>query len=678
MIWRFRRLHREIASAGMGGALHRSCAPPSARECLRAHRTSVERAMCAAALIVGSYLLLNAAVASVPERIPPPRDTAYPGTIRLVVDATDLDHALLHVSETIPVHGPGPLVLLYPEWLPGLHSHSGSLRRVAGLVVRAGDVPLQWRRDPLNMYAFHLVVPAKTDSLTVEFQYLSATSGGEVTHDIVNLQWTSLVLYPAGYFSRRVIVEPSVALPEGWSFGTALETTSDHNPEAHGIVHFRAVDLEHLVDSPLFAGRFFRRFVLDDSAVAPVRLDVFADRPEQLEAAPEHIQAHRNLVSQAYKIFGPPAYKHYDFLLALSDELGGVGLEHLESSQNASTTEFFTGWNDTFAYRSLLTHEYAHSWCGKYRRPADLWTPTFNVPMQDSLLWVYEGQTTYWGQLLASRAGLITPQQNLDRIAIVAGLVDLRVGRVWRNLADTTNVPIINGGSSVLWPSWERDQDVYEEASLGWLEVDTLIRELSNDARSLDDFARRFFDAKNRSAPIVTYTFDDIVAALNRVQPYDWKKFFEDRLTSLSAVAPLDGLKRGGYRLIYTPTPSPYFVAVERRYGRVDLSWSLGLIVSTESGSAISEVQWGGPAFRAGLAPGTKIIAVNDVAYNSDDLKKAIEANRDGRRPIELIVRNGPRVRTVRIDYRDGLRYPRFERIPGTVDRLGQILAPRT
>ncbi|HEY2645798.1 MAG TPA: hypothetical protein VGI34_02435 [Candidatus Acidoferrales bacterium] len=610
-----------------------------------------------------------------PAQIVAPKDAPYNGTIQLRVDATDIERRIFSIRETIPVRAGEPIVLLYPQWLPGNHSPSGRVDQVAGLMINANGARVQWVRDPVNVFAFHVDVPAGVNSLDVSFQFTSPSDPNQgrivMTPEMLNLQWNAVALYPAGYFARQIMVEPSVRLPEGWEFATALETAATNGR----IVTFKTVPLETLVDSPMFAGRYFKRLDLDPGGAVPVHLNIVADRADLLDLKPDQLEAHRALVQQAYKLYGSHHYDHYDFLLALTDRMGGIGLEHHRSSENGTVPTYFTEWEKTPDARDLLPHEYTHSWNGKFRRPADLWTPNYNVPMRDSLLWVYEGQTQYWGFVLAARSGLWTKQQALDAIAATAAVYDQRIGREWRALQDTTNDPIIAMRRPLAWRSWERSEDYYSEGQLMWLDVDTLIRELSDGKRSLDDFAKTFFGVNNGSFVPSTYTFEDVVKALNSVQPHDWATFLRARLDGHGPGAPLDGITRGGYKLIYTDTPSNFFKDAETRRKITDLTYSPGMIVAAEA--KISDVLWEGPAYKAGLTVGTQIIAVNGISYDADLLKRAIkDANKTGP-PIELLVKNGDRYRTVKIDYHDGLRYPRLEREGNAAARLDQILEPR-
>jgi predicted metalloprotease with PDZ domain len=610
--------------------------------------------------------------------IPPPRDVPYAGTLQLEVDATDLDHRVFHVTETVPVAGAGPLVLLYPKWLPGNHSTTGPVELLAGLIITAGrdGSRLEWRRDPETMHAFQVEVPAGVSELRLSFQFITPTSPEQgrrvMTPDLFGLQWEKTLLYPAGHYARQISVQPTIRLPAGWQFATAL----DGAQRSGDTVRFASVALEKLVDSPLYAGRYYRRVELDTNTRAPVHLDVFADRPSELEAKPGQIEAHRRMVREALALFGAPHFAHYDFLLVISDNLTGLGLEHHQSSENAVGTGYFTDWNGTAAGRDLLPHEMEHSWNGKFRRPADLWTPSYEVPMHDSLLWVYEGQAELWGMVLATRSGLWSPEFARDALAQYAATYQLgRAGRLWRNLQDTTNQPIIAYRTPQSYPSWQRGKDYYTEGAFLWLDADSKIRELTRGRKSLDDFAKAFFGGQAGEPGSLTYTFDDVVRTLGGVVAHDWNGFLKARLDGHGPGAPLDGLTRGGWRLAYTDQPSAFTTIVDKVGKQASYSYSLGLTVSDTDGR-ITEVVWGSPAFNAGLAPGMTLLAVNGRAWSAAVLKEAIVAARGLKEPIDLLVRNYDTFQTAHLDYHDGLRYPHLERIEGTPDRLGELLKP--
>ena len=617
-----------------------------------------------------------------PESAPPTpaiqaaRDIPYAGTLKLAVDATDLDRKIWNVTTTIPVSKSGDFVFFYPQWVPGGHAPRNDLDKLAGLVVTANGKRIPWTRDVVNVFAFHVDVPAGTKELKIQYQFLTAVEARvgrtEVTQEMLNLQWLQVAMYPAGYYTRQIPVEASVKLPEGWKLATALETAKVDGQ----VTTFKTTTIETLVDSPIFAGKYFKSVELDPTGPAPVRLNMVADSPELLEAKPEHIQVHKDLVQQAYKLFGSHHYDRYEFLVALSDRIGGIGLEHHRSSENRVSPKYFTEWDKNFVGRDLLSHEFTHSWNGKFRRGADLFTPTLNTPMRDSLMWVYEGQTQYWGYVLAARSGLLTKQQTLDAIAGTAAVYDNRRGRDWRPVQDTTNDPIIASRKPLSWLSWQRSEDYYSEGQLVWLDADTLIREKTGGKKSLDDFAKAFFGVDNGSFVVRTYTFDDVVAGLNGVVAHDWAKFLKTRIQEVQEKAPLDGLERGGYKLVYTATPTEFAKSAETRARNTPLTYSLGLTVGSDG--VLSDVQWGGPAFKAGLTQGLTVVAVNGEAYDSEKLKNAVTAAMKPENPlVELLIKDGGRYKMVKLDYRGGLRYPRLEKIASVPSRLDDILAPR-
>jgi predicted metalloprotease with PDZ domain len=589
-----------------------------------------------------------------------PKDQTYPGEIHLTVDASDLERRIVRVHETLSGIGSGT-VLLYPKWLPGTHAPEGTIDRFAGLRITAQGAKVPWTRDPVDVFAFRIHAPAGTRSIDIDFDYLSPTSPKvglmEISRDILLLEWNSLLLYPAGYFARQIPVETRLTLPADWKFGSALETASASGAETQ----FKRVSLETLIDSPVYAGRYSSRLDLDPDGAVPVHLDLFADRPELLEMTPEQLQAHRNLVQQAYKLFGSHHYTHYDFLYSLSDQIQQNGLEHHQSSEDGADPDEFTEWAKTAHDRDLLAHEFTHSWNGKFRRPADLWAPNYNVPMQNSLLWVYEGQTQYWGHVLTARSGIWSKQQALDELALTAAYYDAVTGRRWRALQDTTNDEIINPRRPMSWRDWQRYEDYYSEGQLIWLDADTLIRERSQGKRSLDDFARSFFSIDDGSFTTVTYTFEDLVKALNAVEPYDWRSFLRERLDAIAKPAPLDGLRRGGYKLEFTDTPNDTLKASDDHRKHVSLLFSIGIDIDDKDGT-ILQVLWDSPAFKAKLTESSVILAINGAAYEVDVLKDAIRAAKTSKLPIELIVKTGDRFRVAALDYHDGLRYPHLER----------------
>ncbi|WP_454714231.1 M61 family metallopeptidase [Caulobacter segnis] len=614
--------------------------------------------------------------ASATPPIEAPRDVPYAGTVKVAVDATDLDRKIWNVTTTMPVSKAGDFVFLYPQWVPGGHSPRNDLDKLAGLVVTANGKRIPWTRDVVSVNAFHVDVPAGVTELQISYQFLTAVEAKvgrtEVTPEMLNLQWLQVTMYPAGYYTRQIPIDASVKLPDGWKLATALETAKTDG----ATTTFKTTTVETLVDSPIFAGKYVKSIDLDPTGPAPVRLNLVADSPELLDAKPEHIQVHKDLVQQAYKLYGSHHYDHYDFLVFLSDKIGGIGLEHHRSSENRVVPKYFTEWDKSFVGRDLLSHEYTHSWNGKFRRAADLWTPNLNVPMRDSMMWVYEGQTQYWGNVLAARSGLLTKQQALDSLASTAAAYDNRRGRDWRPVQDTTNDPIIASRKPLSWLSWQRSEDYYSEGLLVWLDADTLIREKTAGKKSLDDFAKAFFGVDNGSYVPRTYTFEDVVSTLNGVYAYDWATFLKTRIQDVQEKAPLDGYARGGYKLVYTDTPTEFMKTAETKAKSTGLPYSLGLSVGSDG--VLTDVQWGGPAFKAGLTQGLTVVAVNGEAFDGDKLKAAVTAAKTPENPlVELLLKDGSRYRMVKIDYRGGLRYPRLEKIPGVPSRLDDILTPR-
>lgn len=618
-------------------------------------------------------LAQNSAPQPVPfeHNIPDARDVPYPGgTITLDVDATNIQQGIFRVKETIPVAEAGHMVLLFPKWLPGSHSPTGQIDKFAGLRITANGKPVPWTRDMVDVYAFHIEVPKGAKKLDLEFQFLSANSGDQgrivMTPNMLNLQWNSMSLYPAGYFTRRIPIQATAKYPDGWKAASGLPSKADGSTYT-----YEKTNYEVLVDSPAYAGRYYRKFELSPR----VDFNVFADNAAELNATPEQIAVHKGVVDQAVKLYGAQHYDHYQFLFAISDEMGGIGLEHHRSTEIGVRTGYFTKWDENIASRNVVPHEYNHSWDGKFRRGADLWTPDFRTPMRDSLLWVYEGQDQFWGYVLGARSGLNSKQDTLDAIASIAASLDNRPARTWRPLQDTTNDPTMSQRRPKGWLSWQRSEDYYNEGLLIWLEADSIIREKSGGTKSIDDFGRAFFGLRDGDYGEVTYTFDDVVKALNDVQPYDWRKFLTERVMQPTQHAPLNGITNGGYKLVYTDTPTAWSKAGERRGGGADLSYSMGFATNKTNG--VSAVIWDSPAFDAGLDLGDEIVAVNGTAYSADAIKDAVRIAATDKAPIKLWVKSGTHFREVVIDYHGGLRYPRLEKTGTGEGSLDLLLAPR-
>ncbi|OAX56176.1 M61 family metallopeptidase [Xanthomonas graminis] len=603
----------------------------------------------------------------------PPQDVPFAGTLKIDVDATDLAHRIFRVRTTIPAT-PGPMTLLYPQWIPGNHSPTGPIDKLAGLVIKANGQVLPWKRDQFDVYAFKVEVPPGASELVAEFQFLSSQGDGQgrvmMTPEMLNLQWNTTALYPAGTYARNIKAQASVTLPPGWSYATALETAT----RVGDTVTFKPIDFDDLVDSPMFAGKYYKRIALDAGGKAPVYLNVFADEAKSLEAKPEQIKAHAALVQQMDKLYGARHFDHYDFLLALTEKLGGIGLEHHRSSENSGPLTYFTEWDKSWDRRDLLSHEFNHSWNGKYRRGADLATPNFNVPMGDSLLWLYEGQTQFWGEVLAARSGLWTQPQARDVLADVAATYQRgRPGLAWRALQDTTNDPTMSLRRPRAYRSYQMSEDYYSGGQMLWLEVDAKLRELSGNKRSIDDFAKAFFGMHDGAWDVNPYTFEDIVATLDGVARYDWAPFLRSRVDGHGPL--VGGIEASGWKLVYTDQPNEAIKTYEATKKGVSLTYSLGL--SLDDKGSVQDVLWDGPAFDAGIIADNSIVAVNGREYSADAIKEAITAAKGAAAPIELLVKRGNRYDTLRIAYHGGLQYPHLERIAGKPDRLSEVYKAR-
>jgi predicted metalloprotease with PDZ domain len=595
--------------------------------------------------------------------------------VTLEVDAREAARKIFHARLTIPSR-PGPLTLLYPKWLPGEHGPTGPIADVAGLKITTGGKPLVWRRDPVEMYAIAVEVPAGAAALEVTFDYLSPASAGgfsssvSVTPKLALVSWNQVLLYPAGASADELLYAASLRLPPGWKYGTAL-TTSRASGE---LVSFEPVPLTTLVDSPVLAGPYFKVVSLSDGPI-PHRLDLAADSEAALEIPASQVDAYRRLVAETGVLFGARHYRHYDFLLTLSDSVAHFGLEHHESSDDRVPERSLIEEDKRKANLwDLLSHEMVHSWNGKYRRPASLSPGHFDQPMKGELLWVYEGLTQYLGEILAPRSGLLTSEEYRDNLAITAAEMDAQKGRSWRPLSDTAVAAQVLYEARPDWAFWRRGVDFYPESSLLWLEADTVIRKGTGGQKKLDDFCRIFLGGQTGPPQVVPYGFDDVVSALNQVFPYDWKGFWTQRLDATAAGAPLAGVGASGWRLVYTDKISEMLDARESSGKFVDARFSIGFLVSEDG--AIPDVVPESPAARSGMGPGMRVVAVNGRRFSKETFREAVRASRTA--PIELLVENGDFFRTFRLEYSGGERYPHLERDPSAPDLLSAIIAPRS
>jgi predicted metalloprotease with PDZ domain len=595
--------------------------------------------------------------------------------IALSIDLADAPRKILHARLSIPVQ-PGPLTLVYPQWIPGEHGPTGPIDNLAGIVFTANGQPLAWRRDDVDMFAFHLDVPSGVNTVEAKTDFLATappsgfSAGASTSANLTIISWNQVLLCPADVDASQVTVEPSVKLPDGWKFATALAETS----KTGDMVHFEAVPLNKLVDSPVLAGKFFKEIPLAPEITPKHFLDIAADGPEDLKITDEGQASFSNLVRETGALFKSRHYGSYHFLLTLSDSVAHFGLEHHQSSDDRAEARMFLDDDLRLLNGDLLPHEFTHSWNGKYRRPAGLTTPNYQKPMKGELLWVYEGLTQYLGDILAVRSGIWTADQYHSYLAASAAELDHRPGRTWRNLQDTAISAQILYGTNEQWDNWRRSVDYYPEGELIWLDVDTTIRKLSKNEKSLNDFCVHFFGLGGNTAPkVVPYTFEDVVNNLNAIQPYDWAAFLRERLTTKASHAPLGGIVNGGYRLEYTEQPNEFVRASESRDRGVNAWYSLGFRVAD---GAVTDVLMGSPAYNAGLGPSMRLVAINGRRATDELLRDAIREAKGRHEPVELIVENAGFFQVLKINCQDGEKYPHLVREPKTAALLDDILKP--
>jgi predicted metalloprotease with PDZ domain len=565
------------------------------------------------------------------------------------------------------------LSLAYPKWIQGHHRPAGPIGDLVGLSVKSGSRTILWKRDPVELYVFHLVVPDGATRIEVGLDYLASpatsTATGATSARLAVLNWSDILLYPVGSRSDNLTFRARLKLPDGWKWASALPG-SDLEAD---MVQFTAVSMTTLMDSPVLTGRFLRTIDLSPGSTPPHYLDIAADGSAALEVPPEAVGFLRSAVREAGALFGAAHYRQYNFLFALSDEVGEDGTEHHESSDNRCPERFFLDSRMWRTRMRLLVHEFSHSWNGKYRRPQGIATADPLIPMDDSLLWVYEGLTRYFEWLLASRSGVLSPEFSHGYLARLAAQVDHRDGRAWRSLEDTAvSAPFLyNEGEQ--WESFRRGIDFYDEGLLLWLEADTIIRTQTGGTRSLDDFSHAFFGGKAGGPELRPYTFDELTASLSAIAPYDWRGFFESRLTATgNTPGPLNGLKAAGWSLSYQELPNAFEAADDAWRHVVDSRYSIGLKLDEDG--RITDVLLKSPAFESGLGPWMRVLAVDGQLWSADRLREAIRAS--SQQPLALLVENGNATFETVIRYHGGERYPVLSRSGGR-DLLQVIVAPR-
>lgn len=596
--------------------------------------------------------------------------------ITLSVDATEAPRHILHTRLQIPAK-PGPLTLLYPKWIPGEHGPTGPIHLTAGLMISAGGRSLDWRRDPVEMYAFHCVVPSGAQAVDVSFDYLIPDEGARGTSSVSSklavLDWNQLILYPKGTPAESLTVKATLRIPPGWKSGTALPVERSSTNE----VVFKPASLVTLVDSPVLTGAHFRVIPLAPDLLPKHQVNLAADSPEALEIDSGLIARYDRLVREALALFGAPHYREYRFLFALSDRFSYAGLEHHESSDNRSPERALLEPDQRVRVAQLFPHELAHSWNGKHRRPAAMSAAPYLEPMQTDLLWIYEGLTEYLAWVLAARSDLLTFEQSLADLAQIGATVSNQAGRSWRPLRDVAGSAPMTGRAGRQWAAWKRGfGDVYSEGVLIWLEADAIIRRESAGARSLDDFLRGFFGGKASGPVLKTYQIEDVVAALQSVAAYDWANFFESRVNRVSKRPPAAGIEGEGWRLVYSDTLSPYIRSIERARKLTYLTFSIGIIAGSDG--VIIDLDPNLPAAKAGLAPGMRLVSVNGRKWTGDRGREAIRAAKSSGRPIDIVAESADFPTTYRIHYRGGERYPRLVRDPAKPDYLTDLLSPKS
>jgi predicted metalloprotease with PDZ domain len=597
---------------------------------------------------------------------------AQDAPITLNVDATDAPRRLIHARMKLPVK-PGPFTLLYPKWIPGEHMPSGPITNLVGLKITAGGQAIPWKRDNVNMFAFHVEVPAGATSLDVAYDFVAPESGdfsagGSVTTELAVLNWNQFMLYPEGSDPDHLQYQATLKVPSGWRYGTALPIARESGNE----IQFQPASLTTMVDSPVSAGAHYRTVELGKDRGASHYVHIAADGDRALEVTPETITHWKNVVAETGALFDSRHYRSYHFLFTLSDHITRFGLEHHESSDDRDYERTLVDPDLLKADAILLPHEMTHSWNGKYRRPAGLVNGGYDAPMKGDLLWVYEGLTNYLGEVIAARSGLWTDEEYRDSLAITAAQLDNESGRAWRPLEDTATAAQLLYNAPNAFNEYRRSVDYYPEGSLIWLEADVLIRKLSNGAKSLNDFCRAFHGGPGGAPALKPFGFEDVVAGLNAVQAYDWAGFLNKRLHSTDPHAPLGGITGGGWKLVYNSTRSGLWNAFEAYHKNIDMSYSLGMIIKPEDG-AISDVSLNGPAAKAGVVPGAKLIAVDGRQFTPTILREAVQRAAGS---IEVLLRSGEYYKTYRILYRGGERYPHLERDSSIPDLISKVSAP--
>ena len=592
--------------------------------------------------------------------------------ISLNVDASEITRRIIHAQMTFP-EAEGEFAVLYPKWIPGHHRPAGPIDDLVGIMPSVDGQPIKWHRDNLDMYRLVFSIPKGRKGLKLNIDFICSpeSAGASVTDRLAMIVWNKLLLYPDGGRMDEVMFAPSITLPDGWKYGSALQPES---PLAGNKVSFQAVSLERLIDSPILCGANYRQVDITPDGMVPHYIEIFADNPEDLKISESQIAAHTKMVSEARAMFGVRHYNRYHFLLALSDNIAIYGLEHHESSDDRGPENHFTDKDAYTGWCHLLPHEYIHSWNGKYRRPDGMYTPDYHQPKDTNLLWVYEGLTTYYTFVLTSRSGFWDEGIDRQSVACTANWVENRRGREWLPLKGTTDAAPFLYSARTDWANWRRGVDFYREGALLWLEIDCRIRTLTGGKKTLDDFSREFFGGGDSGPMVKPYTFDDVISALNDIAAFDWEKLIRSRIESTGENAIPDGIELSGWQLSYTDKKED-FIRIDEN-GGADLSGSLGVEVMKDG--VVYDIVPGKAADRAGLASGVKIIAVDGRAFSPAVIDQAVKLTAGDKSSVELITERDGFYKTVTVEYSGGLKYPTLTRIEGTPDILSEIFKPLT
>lgn len=599
--------------------------------------------------------------------------SAAMGQMTVDVDARDCAQRVWHATVKMPAKT-GPMVIYYPKWIPGEHGPTGPIQSVTGLHFYAAGQEVEWRRDLEDGFKFRVTVPPGATEITAKFDYSMSTDAASSNAKLGVINWYYVAMAPADVSPDSLTVQATLIHPEGWKSAGSLDVAkSDPNKTV-----YKPTTLTSLFEHPVLIGQHLRTLDLFPSTAPEGEhaVDIVADSEWALKVPDHRIEAYKKLVKETRAVFGGVGhYEKYHWLLTLSDSLGSFGLEHHECSDDRIPENSAVDDDESRRSCILLPHEFFHSWNGKSLRPAGLVTGGYEKPMKDDLLWVYEGLTNYYGEVLSARSGLCSIEDLREIWAAdfheVSG-----PGRTWRPLRDTDEMLPSLTGNFTGHGKYRRGLDYYAEGSLIWLEADVTIRRLTKGEKSLDDFCRLFHGVGgNGSVFVRSYDFTDVVSTLNLVAKYDWASFFDRRLREKLATPPTGGFEGAGFRFTYNDKPN-FFAAGWKPSSDVDATSGLGLAVS-ESGD-ITDCLIGSPAFAAGLGSGMKVMAVNGRKFNPEGLKKAIAESTTSKDPIVFIIENGSFVKSVSVDYHDGIRQPHLIRVEGVADLISQIAKSRT